>query len=544
MKQLLLLIIVLLFFLSGSVITATAQSLPSSVKESLNSIVTVETENLKGNTVSRGLGFFVSANQVVTNLSNLTGFARSENNGQLYVSIVGKRTRHAVNGISVLGKTHELAILNVRFPGIKPLPINNAAQHNGTVYTISSTSISKVTKGIVKGNSKNGDYIRITNPISKKNTGGPILNSKGEVIGIGIQISELSNGFIYDDGSISINIGRNGDLSINTVGGNDSIIINNGGNNINIAGINITDSPFAVSSNVLKKLLTNPNSDPTNSQRFQDIINPRNTDSNRIEKTFDVNSGGRLTLAIDSGEIVVKTGIQDKIDVRITKEAKVSLEKYQIILNDFKVTFDHKGSNLNIIGRFQRGRNYWQRELNNIKIHFEVTVPKKYGVDLDTQIDDISVDGVAGKLQAKTSTGDIGVINVIGPTQVHSSTGDLRLERIKGSISGRSSTGDITLSNCQGSIVANTSTGDIHEHMPTQLRHAWNMQTSTGDIVLILLSNLTANIDVQTSVGDISSDFPVLTTLNRKKRVRGTINGGGQLLRLQTSTGDIRLRSR
>lgn len=539
MKQLLLLIIVLLFFLSGPVRNATAQSLPSSVKESLNSIVTVETEDLKGNTVSRGLGFFVSPNQVLTNLSNLKYFAQSENNGQLYVSIVGKRTRHAVNGISVLGKTHKLAILNVTIPRIKPLPINNTDQHSGTVYAISSTSISKVAKGIVKGNSKNRDYIRISNPISNKNTGGPILNSKGEVIGIGILISELSNGFIYDDESISINIGKNGGLTINAVGGKNAIIIKKDNTDINIA-----DSAFAVSSNVIKNLLTKRISDSTNSQRLQDIINPRNPDSNRIVKTFDVNPGGRLTLAIDSGEIVVKTGIQDKIDVRITKEAKVSLEKYQIILNDFKVTFDHKGSNLNIIGRFQRGRNYWQRELNNVKIHFEVTVPKKYGVDLNTPIDDISVDGVAGELQAKTSTGDIGVINVIGPTQVHTSTGDLRIERIKGSISGRSSTGDITMSNCQGSIVANTSTGDIHVHMPTQLRHAWNLQTSTGDIVLTLLSNLTANIDVQTSVGDISSDFRVLTTLNRKKRVRGTINGGGQLLRLQTSTGDIRLRSR
>lgn len=51
-------------------------------------------------------------------------------------------------------------------------------------------------------------------------------------------------------------------------------------------------------------------------------------------------------------------------------------------------------------------------------------------------------------------------------------------------------------------------------------------------LVFTLLSNLAAEIDAQTSVGIISMDLLVEGTEIRKKRLRGTIKGGGKLLKL------------
>lgn len=529
-------LVFILFF--GLINSATAQFTPTAVKNALNSIVAVEVDDINGNTTPIGLGFFISENKVITHFSKLYNNIPPENQIQIYVKFVGKKTRYFVKDMTIVGEKQELAFLNVSIPGVKSLSISNEVQHSGTIYTINTPSVSSVKKGTIKGNSKNNDYIRISNPISEKNIGGPILNRKGKVIGLAILISELRNGINYDDGWVTIKFGGTGN-SVIVQGENSYVNIKN-----NNTTVGVKNSAFAVSSNVIKALLIDPNKDATNLQFVEDKTDKRKTDTNRIEKTFDVKSGGRLKIETDSGEIDVKTHKKDYVEVKVIKGKKKNLFNRQNILDDFNVTFVHTGPNLNITGKFQRGVSFWQQELNNIRIHFEVTVPQEFDVDLTNRIDDISVDGVTGELQVSTSTGDIDVIDVSGQTQVHTSTGDLHLEKIIGSISGKSSTGDITMSNCQGSITVKSSTGDIRMNMPTQLRHALNMQTSTGDIVLELKSDLAANIDVKTSVGDISTDFRVLTTSIGKKRIRGTINGGGQLLKLQTSTGDIRLKRR
>ncbi|RKU29144.1 hypothetical protein C6497_07075 [Candidatus Poribacteria bacterium] len=537
MKRVLQFTLVLLLF-SCLINTAAPQYTPAAVKNALNSIVAVEIDDNDGNTTAIGLGFFISKNKIITHFSKLYNHIPPENQVEIYVKSVGKKTRYFVKDMNIVGEKQELAFLNVSIPGVKPLSISNELQHNGTTYTINTTSKSSVEKGKIKGNSKNNDYIRITNPISDKNIGGPILNSKGKVIGLAILLSELRNGINYDDGQVTIKFGGPGN-SVIVKGENSYVNIKN-----NNTTIGVKNSAFAVSSHVLKELLVNSNKDSTNIQLVEDINDERKTDSNRIDKTFDVVSGGRLKIETDSGEIDVKTHDKDTVEVRVIKEIKKNFFNLKNILNDFNVTYDHNSPNLSITGKFQRGRDFWQRELNDIRIHFQVTVPQDFDVDLNTRIDDISVNGVTGELQVSTSTGDITVKAVTGPTQVHTSTGDLHLEKIIGDISGGSSTGDITMLNCQGSISVKSSTGDIRMHLPSQLQHAWNIQTSTGDISLTLTSDLAANLDIKTSVGDISTDFPVLTTDMQKKRLRGTINGGGQLLKLQTSTGDIRLKSR
>lgn len=282
-------LVFMLFF--GLINTATAQYTPIAVKNALNnSIVAVEIDDINGNTTPIGLGFFISGNKVVTHFSKLYNNLPSQNQVEIYVKFVGKRTRYFVKDMTIVGNKQELALLNVSIPGVKPLSISNEIQHSGTTYTIKTSSEPTVEKGTIKGNSKNNDYIRITNPISDKNIGGPILNRQGKVIGLAILISELRNGINYDDGRVTIKFGGTGN----------SVIVKGENSNINIqnsnTSVSVKNSAFAVSSNVLKELLVNPNKDSTNLQFVEDKTDKRKPDTNRIEKTFNVISGGRLTV--------------------------------------------------------------------------------------------------------------------------------------------------------------------------------------------------------------------------------------------------------
>ena len=462
--------------------------------------------------------------------------------------MVGKKVRYNVEEVVVPNNSSNLALLNVPIPNIKPLSISNKVKHTGSVYTISDPSKPELVKGTVKGNSKDKDYIRVSNPISEKNLGSPLLNSRGEVIGISMFLTELKGDFLYDDGEvfISIEIGDSikkhirtkstnikSEVKSITTGENSNIVIGSDKSHFDVDG-----SSFAVSSNVLKQLIANPKGD------LRKFPPQRRDTPNRIEKAFDVNSGGTLTIDTEFGDIDVQTDAFDIAQVIVTKESKNGLGVLQGVLEDFEVTFNKKGSDLTIKGEFGRGRNYWLRELNTVKIHFQVTVPRQYHTDLNTPSDDISVDGINGKLRARTSAGDVSVKNATGTINVKTSAGDIKLSTVKGPIISKSSAGDIRLTNCQGRVDIQTSAGDIRADMPTQLLHEWSLQTSAGDIVFTLPQNLAAEVDAQTSAGDISIDYQVHGSLIKRKRVRGNINGGGKLLKLKTTAEDIRLKDR
>lgn len=271
-----------------------------------------------------------------------------------------------------------------------------------------------------------------------------------------------------------------------------------------------------------------------------------NKSANRIEKTYSVNPGGRLTVNSDIGNIDVQTTTQDRVEIVITKKAKKQLDKQvQKALADFKVTFDSSHSGVSIRGTFQRGRNYWRywkRQLNQLDIHFLVIVPRRYNVDLNTQSGDISTDDLIGEVQAQTSAGNIYIDDVIGPVQTQISGGTLRFNGVKGPISGRSTAGEITLANCQGMVDIKTSVGNIEAELTTQPQHQWTLQTSVGNITGTLNSNIAVEIDARTAryVGNLSTDL-IVRGNKTSSRLRGTINGGGPLLKFRTSIGEIRL---
>ena len=87
-----------------------------------------------------------------------------------------------------------------------------------------------------------------------------------------------------------------------------------------------------------------------------------------------------------------------------------------------------------------------------------------------------------------------------------------------------------------------TSAGNIRAEITSQPQHPWILNTSSAGIVVTLIPHAAVDVDVQTSGGRISTDFRVQGHIAKDKdRVQGTINGGGSLLKLRASAGDIRL---
>jgi DUF4097 and DUF4098 domain-containing protein YvlB len=123
---------------------------------------------------------------------------------------------------------------------------------------------------------------------------------------------------------------------------------------------------------------------------------------------------------------------------------------------------------------------------------------------------------------------------------------------VNGEIDAKRLNGDVALTTVNGSVNfsttaggrASTVNGSIHGEMG---RADWTdtlkMTTVNGSITLTLPPGLNTDVKASTVNGDIASDFPVtMSGRISRRRMEGTIGGGGRLLALDSVNGSITLK--
>lgn len=159
--------------------------LPELVRRIKPSAVAIETFDGKGNSVSRGSGFFVAGDRIVTNRHVI------ERSNRVVVRLLNGKT-FVVKGVLAVDGEGDLALLQVDVPQAMaaPLPIDRAVPQEGESIVVIGNpfglegSVSNGIVSAVREISGYGKIIQITAPISPGSSGSPVVNMSGQVIGI------------------------------------------------------------------------------------------------------------------------------------------------------------------------------------------------------------------------------------------------------------------------------------------------------------------------------------------------------------------------
>jgi S1-C subfamily serine protease len=176
------------FFLVAQTCTADAQTAQQIAKKAFESTVLLVMEEASGQPVSLGSGFFIAQGQIASNFHVVEGASRG------YAKVVGQKTRYNIEGIIGIDPDRDLVLLKISATNTPPLPIGNSdlIEIGESVYAIGNPQGLEGTfsQGIVSSIREVGSdkLLQITAPISPGSSGGPVLNSKGEVIGISVAI--------------------------------------------------------------------------------------------------------------------------------------------------------------------------------------------------------------------------------------------------------------------------------------------------------------------------------------------------------------------
>ena len=168
-------------------------------------------------------------------------------------------------------------------------------------------------------------------------------------------------------------------------------------------------------------------------------------------------------------------------------------------------------------------------------------------INVESGIGNIELVSVAGKVIAKTGgPGKVVLKACQSDVDVESGVGNIELGSITGEVIAKTGgPGKVVLKECQNGVEAESGIGNIHAEIPTQLMHPWTLRTSgPGKIEVVLDSKTAVNIDAETR-GSIASDIPIqVQGLLTEDKLKGALNGGGPLLKLRTSLGEIRLKEK
>jgi hypothetical protein len=307
----------------------------------------------------------------------------------------------------------------------------------------------------------------------------------------------------------------------------------------------------------------------------------------KTERRLALEPGGTFSLDSDVG------------DVRVTGDSPSGVIVTVVSGRDdfddlFELRFEESAGRASVIVK-RRGswlRGFWNGEWFTERTHFDVRVPARTTVDLDTSGGSIEASRVTGRLGIHTSGGSLRVEEIDGPVDGKTSGGSIRMRRIRGDVGISTSGGGIDIVDIRGNLRATTSgggididgvSGDLYASTsgggvrireaggrvdarssggPVTVRFAagnnrgGTLSSSGGGLRAELDPSVALTIDASTSGGNVESELPLMTRGATRSdgadwpsapfrkpltSLQGDLNGGGEVLRLRTSGGGVRI---
>ena len=143
------------------------------------------------------------------------------------------------------------------------------------------------------------------------------------------------------------------------------------------------------------------------------------------------------------------------------------------------------------------------------RVSYRVQVPGTISVHARTINGNVTIDAVAGRIDAATTNGQIRIIKARATTRASTTNGSIRAEFVE--------------------------LADLDD---------MSFRTTNGGITVWVPEGLRCTVQASTVNGRVTTDFPILVSGGRssRKRLTGDINGGGGELSLRTVNGSIQLR--
>ena len=233
-------------------------------------------------------------------------------------------------------------------------------------------------------------------------------------------------------------------------------------------------------------------------------------------KTYQVGNNPSLHVDTNDASIEVTHGVSNTISARVIAEG------YSIGNSGVRVTERQDADKVDLQIHVP---NQWGFHFNMHQgVRVEVQVPPQAVLDLHSGDGHILVNGTSGPARLDTGDGHITVQNFTGSLHGHTGDGHMSIDGVFTDLDLRTGDGHI----------------DVTVRPGSKMSGGWLIHTSDGRVEARLPNDLAAELYAHTGDGHITMDFPVTVSGSIDRgRMRGKLNGGGELLEISTGDGSI-----
>jgi DUF4097 and DUF4098 domain-containing protein YvlB len=235
-------------------------------------------------------------------------------------------------------------------------------------------------------------------------------------------------------------------------------------------------------------------------------------------KTYNISGQPDLRVVTSDANIHVDTWDQNKI------EAKITAAKDKIGDGGLKIYEHQSGDAVEIEVRYPHHNFVFQ--IGPHRVDIDIHMPRQ------------------GKVYLRTGDGEIRLANFKGNMDVDSGDGSQELTGLDGILRAHTGDGKIQVDGRFDGLDLDTGDGRIEARAVSgsTSQNSWNLRSGDGNVSLQIPDKFAADVDLHTGDGHISLDMPVTVEGQMDhNRVRGKLNGGGNMLTIHTGDGSIRL---
>lgn len=179
-----------------------------------------------------------------------------------------------------------------------------------------------------------------------------------------------------------------------------------------------------------------------------------------------------------------------------------------------------------------------------------IVMSGQQGAILETGGGNIRVEKVQGNVHASTGGGNVDLGDIDGPAQIETGGGSIRLGWARGPVKAETGGGSIELNGVPSARAETGSGGIVAKFQSSTGLHddSW-LETGSGDVIVYLANDIPISIRAAIELANghtIRSDFADIHVNveggswgPKTVTAEGNLNGGGPVLKVRTSTGNI-----
>jgi len=286
----------------------------------------------------------------------------------------------------------------------------------------------------------------------------------------------------------------------------------------------------------------------------------------KFEKTVSLAKDGEVILENISGSIEVKSWDKGEVKIdalKISKASTLAVAKENV--KKVKIIVEKEGKTLRITTEYPKKLNKKAKRSLNVSVTYHLLIPAKASAKIDSISGSVDLEKIGGAVKVNVVSGKIELRKADKGADCETVSGSLKLQDIVGDAYMKTVSGSITANRIRGSVKAEVVSGKIELREISEAKLVegktvsgsviyegtinrdgrYTLQTHSGSVKMILPSDSGFDLEAKTFSGRIETDFDItISGKISKRKIQGTVNKGGAVIKLSTFSGNISLKKK